>query len=122
MAGLAGRYIPDRIARILDGGCGTGNMAGLLHLICYPNIVGLDASDGMLAAARTKGCSVELHKMLLGVKIAELERSGAWSLVERSDLFRTYPFSSEYASLRHWINALPQGGIGARCRLVNHRR
>ncbi len=33
MAGLAGRYIADRNARILDGGCGTGNMAELLHLI-----------------------------------------------------------------------------------------
>jgi ubiquinone/menaquinone biosynthesis C-methylase UbiE len=69
MAGLCGRHIPDRNARILDGGCGTGNMAELLHRIGYTNIVGIDASDGMLAAARTKGCYAELHKMLLGAKI-----------------------------------------------------
>ncbi len=167
MAGLAGRYIPDRDARILDGGCGTGNMAELLHLIGYRTIVGLDASDGMLAAARTKGCYVELHKMLLGEKIdlpaesfdavtaagvlthghappesldgllglakpgapiifsiskiaveeggfgekiTELERSGAWSLEDQSDPFRTYPFSSQYESLRHWINVYRKAG------------
>ena len=69
MAGLAGRYIADRDARILDGGCGTGNMAELLRLIGYRNIVGLDASDGMLAAARAKGCYVELRKGLLGAEI-----------------------------------------------------
>lgn len=70
MACLAGRYIPDRGARILDAGCGTGNMAGILHLTGYTNIVGIDASDGMLATARARGCYVELHKMLLGAEIA----------------------------------------------------
>lgn len=161
MAGFAGRYIPDRNARILDGGCGTGNMAELLHLMGYTNIVGIDASDGMLAAARAKACYVELHKMLLGARIdlppasfdavtaagvltqghappeslegllelarpgapiifsiskiaveeggfgdkmAELARAGAWSLEDRSKPFRTYPFSEQYAGLRHWIN------------------
>jgi SAM-dependent methyltransferase len=161
MVGLAGRYIRDRNARILDGGCGTGNMAQMLHLIGYTNIVGIDASDGMLAAARAKGCYVELHKMLLGAhidlpaesfdavtaagvlthghappdaldgmleiakpgapiifsiskiavdeggfgqKIADLDRSGAWSLEERTEPFRTYPFSAPYADLRHWIS------------------
>ena len=167
MVGLAGRYIPDRNARILDGGCGTGNMAQLLRLIGYANIVGIDASDGMLAAARAKGCYAELHKMLLGAridlpaesfdavtaagvlthghappdsldglievarpgapiifsiskiamddggfgpKIAELDRSGAWSLEERTEPFRTYPFSAKFESLRHWINVYRKAG------------
>lgn len=167
MAGLAGRYIPDKGARILDGGCGTGNMAQLLHLIGYRNIVGLDASDGMLAAARAKGCYVELHKLLLGAeiglpaasfdavtaagvlthghappesldgllalarpgapvifsisaiameeggfgaKIADLEQASAWSLEERSEPFRTYPFSARYEDLRHWISVYRKAG------------
>jgi 2-polyprenyl-3-methyl-5-hydroxy-6-metoxy-1,4-benzoquinol methylase len=161
MAGLVGRYIRDRDARILDGGCGTGNMAQILSVMGYANIVGIDASAGMLAAADAKGCYVELHKMLLGAKIDlppagfdaitaagvlthghappaaldglldiakpgapiifslskiaaeeggfgrkmdDLERAGAWSLEERTDPFRTYPFSARYADLRHWIN------------------
>ena len=160
MAGLVGRYVADTNARILDGGCGTGNMAQVLHGIGYSNIVGIDASDGMLAAARAKGCYVELHKMLLGAeidlpahsfdavtaagvlthghappdsldglldlakpgaplifsisqiaveeggfgpKMASLEQSGAWSLEEQTEPFRTYPFSPQYAGWRHWI-------------------
>ncbi len=57
-----------------------------------------------------------------GENIADLERSGAWSFEQQSEPFRTYPFSSQYASLRHWINVVPEGGIGPRCRRVNHRR
>jgi predicted TPR repeat methyltransferase len=161
MAGIAGRYIADPNARILDGGCGTGNMAQILRMMGYTNIVGIDASDGMLAAAEAKGCYVELHKMLLGAKIdlpaesfdavtaagvlthghappdsldglleiarpgapiifsiskvaveeggfgqkiSDLERSGAWSLEEQTEPFRTYPFLPRYESLRHWIS------------------
>ncbi len=157
---LTARHIPDRNARILDGGCGTGNAGEFLKFLGYTNIVGIDASDGMLAAAGAKGCYLELHKKLLGAKIdlppasfdaiaaagvlthghappesldglletarpgapiifsiskpafegggfdgkiADLERTGAWTLVERTEPFKTYPFSEQYADLRHWI-------------------
>ena len=160
MAGMVGRYVPDKDARLLDGGCGTGNMAQVLHGIGYTNIVGIDASPGMLAAAQSKNCYAELHKMLLGAsidlpagsfdaivaagvlthghappasldglleiarpgapvifsiskvaveeggfgdKMSALESAGAWSPIDRSEVFRTYPFSTEYADLRHWI-------------------
>lgn len=158
--GLVGHYVPDRDAKILDGGCGTGNMGQLMHMMGYRNIVGIDASDGMLGAAKAKGCYSELHKLLLGASIdlpdesfdaitaagvlthghappesldgilriakpgapvifsisriaaeeggfgkkcEELENSGAWSFVERTDPFRTYPFSEQYEDLQHWI-------------------
>lgn len=157
---LAARHIPGRNDRILDGGCGTGNAGALLHFLGYKNIIGVDASDGMLAAAEAKGCYQELHRKLLGKKIdlppesfdaitaagvlthghappesldgllevakpaapivfsiskpayeesgfgdkiAELERAGAWTLVERTEPFKAYPFSEQYADLRHWI-------------------
>lgn len=160
MAGLVGRYLPDRHARVLDAGCGTGNMAYILKLLGYDQLVGIDASDGMLAAARTKNCYAELHQLLLGAEIAlppasfdaitaagvlthghappesldgllevarpgapivfsisriaveeggfgdkmsALEDTGAWVLEERTDEFRTYPFSPQYETLRHWI-------------------
>ena len=52
------------------GGVGsTVHMAEVLRLIGYTNIVGIDASDGMLAAAEAKGCYVELHNLLLGAEI-----------------------------------------------------
>ncbi len=69
ITGLAGRYIPDRNARILDGGCGTGQLGQVLNLIGFSNIVGIDASDGMLGVAKYKNCYAELHKTLLGSKI-----------------------------------------------------
>lgn len=160
MAGLVGRYVPRADAHILDGGCGTGNMGQILSSMGYSDIVGIDASDGMLSAANTKGCYGALQKMLLGAhiplpsnsfdaitaagvlthghappdsldgllavakpgapiifslskiaaeeggfgkKMSALERTGAWSQLEQTAPFRTYPFSSEYEDLRHWI-------------------
>ena len=167
MAGMVGRYVPDPAARILDGGCGTGNMGQVLHQMGYSNIVGIDASDGMLAAAEAKGCYRELHKMLLGptidqpdesfdavtaagvlthghappdaldgllgiarkgapiifsisriavedggfgTKMTDLETAGAWRLQEQTEPFRTYPFSEQYADLRHWISVYRKTG------------
>lgn len=167
MAGMVGRYVPDKNARILDDGCGTGNMAQVLQGIGYRNIVGLDPSEGMLAVARAKGCYAELHKLLLGAKvdlpansfdavtaagvlthghappdsvagllavakpgapiifsiskiaveeggfgesIAALAAAGAWRLEERTEPFRTYPYSDQYADLRHWICVYRKAG------------
>jgi len=75
LTGLVGRYITDRKARILDGGCGTGRLGRVLNMIGFTNIVGIDASGGMLAVARSKSCYVELHKMLLGSTIDLPEES-----------------------------------------------
>ncbi len=69
MAGLVGRYVPDKGARILDAGCGTGNMGAILADLGYGHIIGIDASEGMLGAARRKGCYRELQQLLLGAKI-----------------------------------------------------
>ena len=62
IAGLAGRYITDRKARILDGGCGTG-LQDFLSVATVPwatefleGLVALDAvqkvSDGILEVRR----------------------------------------------------------------------
>lgn len=69
MTGLAGRYIEDRNARILDAGCGSGLLAHMLQIIGFSNIIGIDASEGMLEAAAAKDCYAELHKMLVGERI-----------------------------------------------------
>ena len=167
MMAMVGRHVPDLGDRILDGGCGTGNMAQLMHQLGYTNIIGIDASDGMLEAARNKGCYAELHKLLLGEtidlpansfdavtaagvlthghappssldgllaiakpgapiifsistpaaeeggfaeRITALEQSGSWELAEQTKPFRTYPFSDEYADLRHWISVYRKAG------------
>ena len=161
-AGMVGRHLRDFDARILDAGCGTGNMAQVLHQMGYDRIDGLDPSAGMLEVARRKNIYRELHPLTLGAeidlpassydavvaagvlthghappealdgilaltrpggvivfslsqiahdeygfkdKIDALDAAGGWQLLDRSRLFRTYPFSAREAHLRHWVLA-----------------
>ena len=159
-AGMAGRYIPNFDASILDAGCGTGNMAQILYQMGYTCLEGLDPSEGMLEGAKRKGIYKALHNIALGeqvdlpdesydvvvaagvltighappesldgiIKLVKpggaiifsmsetafndlgfkpradaLEAAGKWSVFERSQLFRTYPFSEKEAHLHHWV-------------------
>ena len=160
--GMMGKYVGNYDSRILDAGCGTGNMAQVLSQMGYTNIEGLDPSAGMLAVAERKKIYRNLYPLFLadsidlendgydavvasgvlthghappesldgilkitkssgviifslsqiahdefgfGAKISELESSNKWQLLERSNLFRTYPFSDKEAALRHWVCA-----------------
>jgi len=159
-AGFAGRYIRDFNAKILDAGCGTGNMAQILSQMGYQSIDGLDPSEGMLEIARSKQFYQNLHQLYLdseielpdasydaviaagvlthghapaqaldgiiklvkpggqvifslseiafndfgfGEKISQLDENNDWQLLDRSKLFRTYPFSEKEAHLHHWV-------------------
>jgi predicted TPR repeat methyltransferase len=68
-AGFVGRHLPDFDARILDAGCGTGNMAQILHQIGYRNLDGLDPSAGMLAVAERKQIYQNLYPLPLGASV-----------------------------------------------------
>ena len=68
-AGFVGRHVPDFDARILDAGCGTGNMAQILHQMGYRNIDGLDPSSGMLSIAERKQIYQNLYPLSLGARI-----------------------------------------------------
>ena len=68
-AGLVGRLLPEYDARILDAGCGTGNMAQILHQMGYRQIEGLDPSAGMLAIAQNKQIYQRLHQLYLDSSI-----------------------------------------------------
>ena len=63
---LLARHLPKGAAPVLDAGCGTGLLGAWLGLVGYPEVDGLDLSDGMLAVARRKGCYRDLHKLALG--------------------------------------------------------
>ena len=158
--GFVGRHVADFDARILDAGCGTGNMAQVLHQMGYRNLEGLDPSGGMLAIAERKQIYRKLYPLYLGSsvdlpagsydavvaagvlthghappesldgildltrsggvivfslstvawedygfrqKIEQLDAAGAWEMLDQSLKFRTYPFSSREAHLRHWV-------------------
>ena len=161
-AGMVGRHVANFDAKILDAGCGTGNMAEVLYQMGYNNLDGLDPSQGMLEIARRKEIYRHVFPLFLsanidledasydavvasgvlthghappqsldgivkitrpggviifslskiahddygfGEKIKQLETSGLWTLLDRSRLFRTYPFSAKEAHLRHWVLA-----------------
>jgi predicted TPR repeat methyltransferase len=53
-------------ATVLDMGCGTGLVGQYLVERGFKNVVGVDASAGMLEKARSKGSYSELHELFLG--------------------------------------------------------
>jgi 2-polyprenyl-3-methyl-5-hydroxy-6-metoxy-1,4-benzoquinol methylase len=68
--GMTGRHVPNFDATILDAGCGTGNMAKVLHQMGYSNLDGLDPSPGMLDEARRKNIYQNLHQLVLDAKVS----------------------------------------------------
>lgn len=45
-------------------------------------------------------------------KMAEHEENNNWAKLDRSRLFRTYPFSEQEAHLRHWVYVYRKVGVG----------
>lgn len=66
VAAMLARHQPPGGASILDAGAGTGIMGEILTALGYPDIAGLDASQGMLAHAAAKDIYRELRHGLLG--------------------------------------------------------
>lgn len=64
--GLLARHLRRGSAPILDAGAGTGLVGELLGTLGYPVVDGLDASEGMLEVARSKGAYRQLHHAFLG--------------------------------------------------------
>ena len=68
-----------------------------------------ESLDGLLTLAKPSApiifsiSQIALDEGGFGDKIRALESSGAWVFVEKTAPFRTFPFSDEYADLRHWI-------------------
>jgi SAM-dependent methyltransferase len=60
------RHLPSGSAPVLDAGCGTGLIGSWLGLVGYPEVDGLDLSEGMLAVAERKGVYRNLYRLSLG--------------------------------------------------------
>ena len=63
---LLTRHLQPGAAPILDAGAGTGLVGGWLDILGYPDIEGLDISEGMLRVAAAKGGYRQLHQLALG--------------------------------------------------------
>jgi ubiquinone/menaquinone biosynthesis C-methylase UbiE len=59
-------HVPDKEAKILDAGAGTGLVGVLLARQGYKNMVAMDISQGMLDEARKKGVYQGFDKMVMG--------------------------------------------------------
>jgi SAM-dependent methyltransferase len=66
LAGLVGRHVRDLDDAILDAGAGTGMLGGVLAILGYRNLIGVDMSDAMLAKANARGVYRDLRNRVLG--------------------------------------------------------
>jgi len=69
VASMLARHQPPGSDPVLDAGTGTGIMGQILIALGYPNMVGFDASQGMLAHAATKDIYQDLRHGLLGERL-----------------------------------------------------
>jgi predicted TPR repeat methyltransferase len=66
ITGLIARHSPRHDSAILDAGVGTGTLGGILSILGYNNLHGLDMSEAMLTKARVRGCYSDLKLGVLG--------------------------------------------------------
>jgi SAM-dependent methyltransferase len=69
VSSMVGRHVDIGVGPILDAGAGTGIIGEILTAMGQDEIVGLDASEGMLELAAKKGFYSELHRMFLGERL-----------------------------------------------------
>ena len=68
-----------------------------------------ESLDGILKVAKSGAPIIfSISKIVVdeggfGDKMSQLEKDGLWAPVEKSETFRTYPFSDEMEHIRHWI-------------------
>ena len=64
-AGFVGRHVPPA-GSVLDAGAGTGLFGGILRVLGYEDLIGMDISERMLGKAHKKGTYKALRRMALG--------------------------------------------------------
>jgi predicted TPR repeat methyltransferase len=69
------RHLDRRNLRLLDVGAGTGLMGEKLYRRGYRHLIGMDASQGMLAQAARKGIYGLLSRMVLGRPLGYASRA-----------------------------------------------
>ncbi len=84
---LLARHLPHGAGPLLDAGVGTGLIGEWLGIVGYPDVEGLDISDGMLAVAARKGVYRALHKAVLGEVLPFAD--GAFAGVISTGVFTT---------------------------------
>ena len=85
VAAMVARHVAPTREQVLDAGAGTGVLGEILTALGYPNIVGLDASEGMLKIADLKNNYLQLTHQFLGQALTFDD--DAFALVVSSGVF-----------------------------------
>lgn len=104
---LLARHLQLGAAPILDAGAGTGLVGGWLGILGYPDVEGLDISEGMLRVAAAKGGYRQLHHLALGRDLPFSD--GAFKAVISTGVFTTGHVGIE--ALPELVRITAPGGI-----------
>ena len=85
VAAMVARHVALTQEQVLDAGAGTGVLGEILTALGYPNIIGLDASEGMLKIADLKNNYLQLTHQFLGQALTFDD--DAFALVVSSGVF-----------------------------------
>ena len=107
-AGLAARHVPVDTGPILDAGCGTGLVGESLSIFGYRELIGLDLSQEMLAAAESRGVYRRLFTQELGKPI-DLESD---SVAAFTCIGSFGPGHAPPSSLDELVRVVRPGGVG----------
>jgi predicted TPR repeat methyltransferase len=104
---LLARYLPKGAAPLLDAGVGTGMIGDWLGIVGYPDVEGLDISEGMLAVAARKGNYRALHLAVLGQVLPFVD--GYFAGIVSTGVFTTGHVGAE--ALPELIRICRNGGV-----------
>lgn len=104
---LLARYLPRGAAPVLDAGVGTGLAGPWFGILGYPEVWGVDISEGMLAVAAGKGAYARLSRAVLGEPLDFAD--GAFAGVISTGVFTTGHVGSE--ALPELLRITAPGGV-----------
>ncbi len=112
-AALAERVVPAQDPpRLIDLACGSGlSTAALVEAVPAANVLGLDASGGMLAHARAKRwpATVRFEEASAGELDVEALGRGSWDGILTAYLFRNVPADRRDAAVAEAFDLLAPG-------------
>lgn len=103
---LLARHLPGGAAPILDAGVGTGLTGAWFGIMGWPEVEGIDISEGMLARAAAKGAYARLSRAVLGETLPFAD--GQFAAVISTGVFTTGHVGAE--ALPELVRITRQGG------------
>lgn len=104
---LLARHLPRGAAPLLDAGVGTGLAGPWYGILGWPEVWGVDISEGMLAVAARKGAYARLSRAVLGERLDFAD--GLFAGIISTGVFTTGHVGAE--ALPELVRILRPGGV-----------